>query len=99
MTPYKPMTPRTSAVIAAMPSIVSANDVWAIDFALMAASVRTFASGRLGFTAHTACSSSRRNPGDWIRSDRTAYDIVRDTYGMSMSRFVAIGQYTIAGGA
>ena len=82
---------------APMTSIVSVKDVWAIESARISSSVRTFASGRLGFTDQTACSSSCRKPGEWIRSDRTAYDIVRETNGPSTSRFVAIGQYAIAG--
>jgi len=54
---------------ASMTSIVSANDVWAIDFVRMSASVRTFASGGCDSPTRPLLSSSRRKPGEWVRSD------------------------------
>ena len=50
-----PTTPRSSATDAAIASMTSMNEVWAIDSDAAASSVRTLATGRLAFTDQTAC--------------------------------------------
>ena len=57
--------------MAAIASMTIANDVWAIDAAWISASVRTWASGTLWFTDHTACFSSLRKSALPARDDRT----------------------------
>jgi len=65
-----PTTPSSKATAAAIASITSMNEVCAIDSARTSFSDRTFARGRLGFTAHTASWISLRKVGDPSRSLR-----------------------------
>src|SRR5262245_13194149 len=93
-----PATPRSSAIAPASASITRVNDVRAIDLLTIASSVRTPASGRLGFTDHTARPTSLVNALDPARELRITYDIVRRTDGLSPSNpVISIGNTATVG--
>ena len=66
------MAPSSRAVKAAIASITRVNEVRAMERWKIVSKVRTSASGRLGFTDHTASWTSSRNCGVPTRGERTA---------------------------
>src|ERR1700691_83304 len=94
-----PIIPSKSAIVPAIASITNVNEVLATDLSYTVCIVRTFASGRLAFTDHTACRTSLRNPCVPARSLLITNVTVRvgPTIPGPNRSLVIVGQYTISG--